>query len=56
MRTLYRNGKVYTGALPLVNAFAVEDGRFVFAGDEGDAPACGGTVDLQGAFVCAGFI
>ena len=55
MRTLYRNGKVYTGALPLVNAFAVEDGRFVFAGDEADAPACGETVDLQGAFVCAGF-
>ena len=29
MGTLYRNGKVYTGALPLVSAFAVEDGRIV---------------------------
>ena len=55
MRTLYRNGKVYTGALPLVSAFAVEDGRFVFAGEEADVPACGETVDLEGRFVCAGF-
>ncbi len=55
MRTLYRNGKVYTGRLPLANAFAVEDGRFVYAGDEAQAPECAETVDLEGAFVCAGF-
>ena len=55
MRTLYRNGKVYTGALPPVSAFAVEDGKFIFAGDEADAPECDETVELQGAFVCAGF-
>ena len=32
MRTLYENGRVYTGQLPLTEAFVVEDGRFVFAG------------------------
>ena len=31
MKTVYHNAKVYTGTLPLVEAFAVEDGRFVFA-------------------------
>ena len=57
MRTLYHNGRVYTGALPLVSAFAVEDGRFVFAGSnaEGAALGCEESVDLGGAFVCAGF-
>ena len=55
MRTLYRNAKVYTGDLPLAEAFAVEDGRFVFAGAEADAPACDETVDLAGGFVCPGF-
>ena len=55
MRTLYRNGLVYTGSLPLAEAFAVEDDRFVFVGAEADAPACDETVDLAGGFVCAGF-
>ena len=55
MRTLYRNGNVYTGTLPLADTFAVEDGRFVFAGAGADAPDCDETVDLGGAFVCAGF-
>ena len=55
MRTLYRNGRVWTGALPLTDAFAVEDGRFVFAGSETDAPVCDETVDLNGRFVCPGF-
>lgn len=31
MKTVYYNGTVYTGALPLVQAFVEEDGRFVFA-------------------------
>ena len=26
MKTIYKNGAVYTGKLPLVEAFAVEDG------------------------------
>ena len=30
MKTIYKNGAVYTGKLPLVEAFAVEDGKFVF--------------------------
>ena len=57
MSTLYRNGKVYTGALPLVSAFAVEDGRFIFTGSDaqGEALNCDETVDLEGRFVCAGF-
>ena len=59
MRTIYHHGRVYPGELPLCQAFAVEDGRFVRVGSdeellafarEGDA-----LVDLQGRFVCAGF-
>ena len=50
MRTLYINGRVYTGTLPLTDCFAVDGDRFT---------ACEGPfdriVDLQGAFVCAGF-
>ena len=57
MRTLYCNGRVYTGTLPLVSAFAVEDGRFVFAGSDAEGEALGWDerVDLGGRFVCAGF-
>ena len=57
MRTLYHHGIVYTGALPLQQAFLVEDGRFAAVGSdealeklEADA-----RVDLGGRFVCAGF-
>ena len=39
MRTIYRNGAVYTGELPLCQAFVVEDGRFVCAGTDEDALA-----------------
>ena len=57
MKTVYYNGKIYTGQLPLCSAFIVEDDRFVFIGSDLDALAqnfdiC---VDLQGKFVCAGF-
>ncbi|MBO6041521.1 MAG: amidohydrolase, partial [Oscillospiraceae bacterium] len=57
MSTLYYNGRVYTGELPLVSAFAVEDGRFVFAGSDADGAAlgCSESVDLGGDFACAGF-
>lgn len=59
MKTIYINGKVYTGSLPLAEAFAVEDGKFTFCGSnaEGRALAAesGELVDLAGAFVCAGF-
>ena len=59
MRTIYRNGAVYTGELPLCRAFVVEDGRFICAGSDEDALAMkepGDEVtDLKGRFVCAGF-
>ena len=59
MKTIYYNGRVYTGELPLREAFAVENGHFLFAGsstealnlaDSGDS-----LVDLGGRFVCSGF-
>ena len=37
MRTIYHNAQVYTGQLPLQQAFVVEDGRFVFAGSNENA-------------------
>ena len=55
MRTLYRNGRVWTGGPGWADAFAVEDGRFVFAGSAADAPESDETVDLEGRFVCPGF-
>lgn len=57
MKTLYYNGKVYTGELPLQEAFAVEDGVFVFAGSSAEGLAAGADekIDLGGLFVCAGF-
>lgn len=59
MRRIYKNGVIYTGEMPLCQAFAVEDGRFVCAGSEeevmkhknDDTEIC----DLDGHFVCAGF-
>lgn len=60
MKTIYRNGKVYTGELPLVSAFAVENGSFCFVGSEEQAMDMAAPadeiIDLKGAFVCAGFI
>lgn len=59
MRTLYYNGAVYTGEMPLAGAFVVEEGFFCFAGSGEDARAAAGenaaAVDLGGKFVCAGF-
>lgn len=60
MKTIYHHAAVYTGQLPLVQAFIVKDGRFSFAGTDAEALArldSGDTaVDLGGAFVCPGFI
>ena len=59
MKTIYTNGAVFTGQLPLCEAFSVENGRFAEAGSneqllenrqDGDAG-----LDLQGKFVCARF-
>ena len=59
MRTIYRNGIVYTGELPFVEAFAVENGVFSFAGTNAEADALAAAedtvVDLEGSFVCASF-
>ena len=59
MRTIFYNGQVYTGALPLVTAFAVENGEFIFAGRDAEALALARpgdeVTDLGGRFVCAGF-
>jgi len=52
MKVFY-NAVVYTGSR-FAQAFAVEDGRFVFVGSDAEAPE-GERIDLGGAFVCAGF-
>ena len=58
MRTVYYNASVYTGSLPLTEAFGVEDGVFFFTGTGKDALSleADAFVDLKGAFVCPGFI
>lgn len=59
MRAVYYNGQVYTGNLELQQAFVVEDGCFIYAGDNETAISMAGeacqTVDLEGHFVCPGF-
>ena len=58
-KTAYYNARVYTGALPLCQAFLVEDGLFRLVGSneeilsalsDGDE-----RIDLRGRFVCSGF-
>ncbi|MBR6569984.1 MAG: amidohydrolase [Clostridia bacterium] len=57
MKTIYHHASVYTGQLPLQQAFIVENDRFVFAGSNEEAlrQQADRLVDLNGAFVCAGF-
>ena len=57
MKTTYYNGQVYTGTLPLQQAFVVEDGTFSAVGSDAEILAIPADrqVDLQGRFVCAGF-
>lgn len=57
MKTIFYNAAVYTGTLPLQEAFGVEDHQFFFVGTNQEArqQAADLFVDLQGAFVCAGF-
>ena len=59
MKTIYYNGRIYTGTLPLQQAFAVENGKFLFAGSDHDTLSLAGSgdslVDLGGRFVCSGF-
>jgi len=55
MRVRYVKGNIYTGSLPLQSCFVVEDGAFLYVGNEQDAPMAEQEIDLQGRFVCAGF-
>ncbi len=59
MRTIYYGGSVFTGALPLTEAFLVEDGRFLAVGTDAEILAQrrpdDEAIDLKGRFVCAGF-
>lgn len=59
MKTIYTGGRVFTGSLPLAEAFAVEDGRFCAVGSDAELLARRGAEDvivpLNGRFVCAGF-
>lgn len=59
MKTIYDNGSVYTGTLPLAEAFVVENGKFLYAGSSAEAKAMleegDMEVDLQGRFACSGF-
>ena len=38
---IFHNAVVYTGQLPLAQAFAVDDGKFVFVGTNAEAAALG---------------
>lgn len=59
MRTIYYNGVVYTGELPLAEAFVVEGDRFIFAGSNRECEKLAEDhsvlVNLEGRFVCSGF-
>lgn len=59
MKHIFYNGAVYTGNLPLAEAFVEENGKFLFAGSSADAKAMAGKgdllTDLEGSFVCSGF-
>lgn len=57
MKIAYYNGKVYTGSLPLQQAFVVEGERFTLVGTDEEVlrQSVDQVVDLQGVFVCAGF-
>lgn len=59
MKTVYYNGQVYTGSMPLAEAFVEEDGSFLYAGNSEEAKSLAEEgdklVDLEGKFVCYGF-
>lgn len=59
MKSIYLNAKVYTGEMPFEEAFVVENGKFIYAGDSAHAAdmAEEGDIitDMEGRFVCAGF-
>ena len=59
MKTIYMDGHVFTGKLPLQQAFAVEQGRFLAVGSNEEIAALAAADDpvisLEGRFVCPGF-
>ena len=57
MKIAYIHGKVYTGKLPLQQAFAVENSKFLAAGSDAEILEThpDQVIDLVGRFVCAGF-
>ena len=57
MKHAFYNGRVYTGELPLQEAFLVEEGRFTFVGSDREVLALEPDIltDLGGRFVCPGF-
>ena len=59
MKTIYTGGRVFTGALPLKEAFIVENGRFTAVGTDAEMLALRQDADvivpLEGRFVCPGF-
>ena len=59
MRQIYIGGKVYTGELPLKEAFIVEDDKFTAVGNTKEILEFkkddDEVIDLDGQFVCAGF-
>lgn len=58
MRTAYIHGQVYSGTMPLQEAFVVEDNVFIDCGSNEmilSKYSCAEVVDLEGRFVCAGF-
>ncbi len=59
MKKIYVNGRIFAGELPLQEAFAVENDRFVAVGSDGDMLALreegDEVIDLGGRFVCPGF-
>ena len=59
MKTIFYGGKVFTGHLPLAEAFIVEDGRFTAVGTDTEILAQqleGDTlINLEGRFACPGF-
>ena len=57
MKIAYIHGKVYTGKLPLQQAFAVENSKFLAAGSDAEILEThpDQVIDLEGRFVCAGF-
>ena len=57
MKTAFYNARVYTGELPLQEAFIVEDGKFSAVGSNEEilAQEADCAIDLGGKFVCAGF-